>query len=336
MKVCANAFSHKRRSLALTAFVVIAAILDALACSFPTLKIGPPSPFSEVKKYLDNSRIKKLLISLFGDSLFRNEPGIIRTRYPRVFCILLRAGKGHLIQEFCRHDQFQDVRLPFSDLNCARDFPTDRADPGFWMKFYKEQWVFFAAEFRGGDVRLENERRLPFFPQGRLANEGSTTMTKTVIHKGYNFLRQPTSSNQGSSSHSRNTFVLKTYRTLDAYRSEVEAFRFYGSFEQNQTYNVLLEFTGSVILEDYFQQKKPRTKEEDIKYIIKFWRRLFDLAEAISILEATISDCARPRSQPPPYQIDVVTPESPRRDDALDQLNLELGLVVRDYWLLAL
>lgn len=196
MKVCANAFSHKRRSLALTAFVVIAAILDALACSFPTLKIGPPSPFSEVKKYLDNSRIKKLLISLFGDSLFRNEPGIIRTRYPRVFCILLRAGKGHLIQEFCRHDQFQDVRLPFSDLNCARDFPTDRADPGFWMKFYKEQWVFFAAEFRGGDVRLENERRLPFFPQGRLANEGSTTMTKTVIHKGYNFLRQPTSSNQ--------------------------------------------------------------------------------------------------------------------------------------------
>jgi hypothetical protein len=66
--------------------------------------------------------------------------------------------------------------------------------------------------------------------------------------------------------------------------------RVYGSFEQNQTYNVLFEHVDGGTLEHYFRRVKPPTKEEDI---VKFWGRLFYLAQAIRNLEAVNSDGRR-------------------------------------------
>lgn len=53
---------------------------------------------------------------------------------------------------------------------------------------------------------------------------------------------------------------------------------FYGSFKQDNTYNVILEYADKGNLEQYFRTVSPPTREEDK---IKFWERLFNLAKAL-------------------------------------------------------
>lgn len=95
-----------------------------------------------------------------------------------------------------------------------------------------------------------------------------------------------------------NTYVLKTYRYKDAkenYETEVKAFRalmpggalgksiidFYGSYEQDGSYNVLLEYADRGTLEDYLQSTPPPTRGEDI---YKFWKALFNVIKALNLI----------------------------------------------------
>ena len=95
-----------------------------------------------------------------------------------------------------------------------------------------------------------------------------------------------------------NTFVLKTYKTKDAEkycRAEVDAFTkiqsgnrhhhqciigFYGSFVRDGTYNILLEYANKGTLEQYFQTTAPPQSGKDI---LKFWRELFAVIQALYI-----------------------------------------------------
>ena len=99
--------------------------------------------------------------------------------------------------------------------------------------------------------------------------------------------------------HNNTVFVLKRYCTKDAendYNTEVDAFRkmrsptnsvniigFYGSFVQEETYNVLLEFADKGTLEDYFQNTPPPSSGEDI---VKLWRGLFDILNALVMIHS--------------------------------------------------
>lgn len=103
---------------------------------------------------------------------------------------------------------------------------------------------------------------------------------------------------QSSSIESQNTFILKTYRASDAKQYSIEVqrhvrlnensasissiIRFYGGFEQGQSWSLLFEDPDGGTLEDYFRAVKPPTNGEDI---FKFWRGLFYLAHAILRLE---------------------------------------------------
>ena len=92
------------------------------------------------------------------------------------------------------------------------------------------------------------------------------------------------------------TFVLKTYHSTGAaayYNNEVEAFRrlrpvkgasdpniihFYGSFIQNGTYNVILDFADRGTLEEYFRTVLPPTSKKDIEH---FWASLCGILKAL-------------------------------------------------------
>jgi serine/threonine protein kinase len=101
---------------------------------------------------------------------------------------------------------------------------------------------------------------------------------------------------QNSTPDYKDTFVLKTYHKTEAqayYYNEVEAFRrlrppkgssdpniihFYGSFIQNSTYNVILDFADRGTLEEYFQTVLPPNSGRDIEH---FWASLCGILKAL-------------------------------------------------------
>jgi serine/threonine protein kinase len=91
------------------------------------------------------------------------------------------------------------------------------------------------------------------------------------------------------------TFVLKTClaKNVHHHHDEVEAYkamgaeevalpnmiRFYGSWRQGDTYNMLLEYVGGGTLESFMEATDPPTRFEDI---LKFWVKLFDLVALLA------------------------------------------------------
>lgn len=55
--------------------------------------------------------------------------------------------------------------------------------------------------------------------------------------------------------------------------------RFYGSWIQNQTYHMILEYVGGGTLIDFFERTKQPSRYEDR---IKFWRKLLELIKPVS------------------------------------------------------
>lgn len=116
---------------------------------------------------------------------------------------------------------------------------------------------------------------------------------------------------QDSNHNHANTYVLKTYRFKDAkdsYETEVKAFKallnggslgksiigFYGSYEQNGSYNALLEFADLGTLEDYLQGTSPPTTGEDI---YKFWHALFNVIKGLKMIHDVRGNDASDSSQ---------------------------------------
>ena len=96
---------------------------------------------------------------------------------------------------------------------------------------------------------------------------------------------------QHSKDETDHTFVLKTYHDNDAhiyYMNEVSSFKrlrdcptmigFFGSFRQNGTYNILLEYADGGTLEDYFRNARPPNRGEDI---CNFWARFLGIVDAL-------------------------------------------------------
>lgn len=56
---------------------------------------------------------------------------------------------------------------------------------------------------------------------------------------------------------------------------------FHGSYVQDGSYNILLEYADRGTLEDYLQKTPPPTTGEDI---IKFWSALFKVIQALHLI----------------------------------------------------
>ena len=106
-----------------------------------------------------------------------------------------------------------------------------------------------------------------------------------------------------------NTYVIKTYRgplSKEYYDKEVTAFKrlrsypgcvghvvigFYGSYIQEDEYNIILEYANGGNLEQLLKSKDPPT---DSPGIFAFWEALLDLAKALVCIHDTKSDDGGP------------------------------------------
>lgn len=103
---------------------------------------------------------------------------------------------------------------------------------------------------------------------------------------------------QSTNSLCKHEFIIKTYDwhnllSADAYRNELNAFqtlglneeafrhivKFYGSFTQEESRNVILEYADQGTLEDYYQRIKNPMEEHDTT---DFWEHFFNLARGLA------------------------------------------------------
>lgn len=104
---------------------------------------------------------------------------------PKVFCILLDLKQGACIAEFVHNDSLHDSRLPLD--TCPKEFP--RVYPELFEDFRERQWKFCAPEMRNAnDLKFKDERILPFVERQRIAEGGSATNDKVIIHSDYDRL----------------------------------------------------------------------------------------------------------------------------------------------------
>ena len=117
---------------------------------------------------------------------------------------------------------------------------------------------------------------------------------------------------QSSQSQHANTYVLKTYDNNDTtakdfYKTEVDNFRrlrsgkcdpnllrYYGSFTQNGSYNLILEYADQGTLEDFFERVPPPSRPETI---YKFWHGLVEILSALDAIHNVSHDeSVKPRN----------------------------------------
>ena len=94
----------------------------------------------------------------------------------------------------------------------------------------------------------------------------------------------------------RNTFALKTYRTEDAkkyYETESDAFKhlrhlgrpppniiaFYGGFEREDTYNIILEYADGGNLNEFMRRAPPPINPNELSI---FWDQFFNIFHGLA------------------------------------------------------
>lgn len=105
--------------------------------------------------------------------------------------------------------------------------------------------------------------------------------------------------------------MLKTYTKQyrgRQYQAEVDAFLrlrkhkdlhsfigFFGSFEQGQTFNIILQYAAGGTLEDFFQSNEPPRTPQDI---FAFWRGLMEILHGLKFIHQ-VKDFENSRNSQP-------------------------------------
>ncbi|KAL9604134.1 MAG: hypothetical protein Q9219_000722 [cf. Caloplaca sp. 3 TL-2023] len=241
-------------------------------------------PISALNGYLrTNDRVENLLTWLFGRDWTKViDAETVRNHHLRSFSILLLIGHGKMIEYFVKYRSLQDHQLPYQTR--PKDFPHSSWDQNFFDRFYDNQWQFCPMSLEYNmDLHLEKEEILPILHKEELGRGGDAIAYKIVVDSEHNKLVPKQSSVPERRPHLFDTFVLKTYRGTDAKRrhqAERDAFvnlrynnsstpfiiTFHGSYVDDDTYNILIEYADLGNLEDYWRTTpKPSTKAEKIK-----------------------------------------------------------------------
>ncbi|KAF2204802.1 kinase-like protein [Delitschia confertaspora ATCC 74209] len=252
----------------------------------------PFIPYHVLRDYLDGGRLQEVL-SAYGQ---RDSAGTIQRKYLRVFAVLILIKKVEWIGYFLQQVHSDDSYLPFYPLEHPPYFLSpERID--FFEEFYKTQWQFCALKFEKEEMfsnrDYEPKQILPIIEKEPLKTGASCTTYKITLHDDYNLLF----AKDDNRTHKPKVFVLKTYsiefpQAKRYYHNEVDAFKnlmepkkveqnivtFYGSWRQDTTYNVLLEYADQGTLLDYFERNEPPEEAEDI---IKFWSAILDLVKGL-------------------------------------------------------
>ncbi|KAF1948009.1 kinase-like protein [Clathrospora elynae] len=252
--------------------------------------LRPFIPIHELRNYLIEARLRKLLLYVHRSP---NEWRGIRDSYLAVFAILLTIEKGAYISHFTRYDRLADSRLPLSNPD---EWPEDCKS--FFEAFDKAQREYCAKRLENGrlnDTSVPENTVMPFIKKEVLKKGPDSTVFRVEVHPDYNFLTRDDHNHPTT-----NFFVLKSCRADRSkfHNNEVEAYkalssqtssddvlqniaRFYGSWTQGDTCNMLLEYVGGDTLTRFFESNEPPTTEEDI---LKFWRNFIQIARPIARL----------------------------------------------------
>ncbi|KAL9125734.1 MAG: hypothetical protein Q9217_005105 [Psora testacea] len=258
-------------------------------------------PPSAVKEYLGaNQRVEDLLTSLFGKEASRIiDAEVIREHYIRPLAILLVIGEGPMIKHFVQYRSLQDHRLPYR--SCPEDFPFS-SDPNFFQHFHNQQWQFCATDLEYNmNLYLHKEEILPIIHKQEIGHGGNAVVFKIIVDEEYNKLVPQRWKMPERPPHLRNTFVLKTYRGADAkeqYKAEHAAFMnlrydgkpspfitaYYGSFIDDGTYNIVLEYADRGNFEDFIKTTPEPSTDGDM---IEFWDRFCSITHGLALIHGT-------------------------------------------------
>ncbi|KAL1635093.1 hypothetical protein SLS56_001845 [Neofusicoccum ribis] len=250
-------------------------------------------PFPKVSGFFKDSRqYRKILDALWPDTDIPIHPESVAQDYTTVFCILLCINKGHYIEKFARDDDLSDRKLPFTAMPST--FPISTPDEDFFGDFFRAQWHFCAPA-----LKYRMERRfgpnhiLPIVHKQPLGSGGSAQTFQIIVASAYDQLDPTTGDERAQNQRHAHTYALKTFHTRDAeeyYQNESRAYRlvaphrsagllnYYGCFEHDGSYNLLLEFADEGTLEGYFEKHEPPQTAQDI---YDFWCGMLGLAEAV-------------------------------------------------------
>lgn len=244
-------------------------------------------PRSVLRVYFTERKIKDFL-DLYH--IERHKWEAISNDYLAVFTILLLIGKGNFILSFLPYNNLSDAHLPF--YNCANWEPICH---DLFEVFTKDQWAFCAQELRPDrldDKWFHGDLIIPIITRSPLKSSDSTTF-KVEVHSDYNLLTSKALKGLDSPRY----FVLKSCRSdnTEVYANEVRGYRtlgqqkdistyiarFYGSWRQGDTCNILLEYVdggiGGNTLTDVFMGEHPTTEVD----LIKFWDKLVRVIEPL-------------------------------------------------------
>ena len=152
-------------------------------------------PFELIETYFSEEyHLLDVLSAVFpNEDPLPVEDSVVQDSYLKTLCILLSIGGARYIRHFVEHDGLSDVRLPHSSK--PRNFPISPSRPELWSDFYETQWMFCAAEMHYKvNNSLEPKLILPIVERTVLGQGGSAVISKIVLHKWFNKLRDSSSS----------------------------------------------------------------------------------------------------------------------------------------------
>lgn len=262
----------------------------------------PWVPLEKLCVYWDGERVAEVLSHIIPAPPMK----AIREQYLRVFTILVLLNKVNFINEFTSHG-LNDEYWPRSGVYSG--WPPTFSE--FFEDFQAMQWKFFPLEFNRHnliDRRIPADRILPFetvrpiqpIPVQAIHD---VTVSEVTIH-------EPSGRNVREGRRTGKYF-LKTYNLSEgdqdsAYRRENAAYtliestgssehivKFYGSFQQNGTGNLILEYVGGGTLSNYLRNT---LNPQSLHDIYDFWTSVSGLLHGLhKVHQATDAPSPSPR-----------------------------------------
>lgn len=246
-------------------------------------------PFSALQAFFTEEATGTLLRDTAGSS-HRIQPRKVVKDFLRVYSTLISIDKAIYFPHFYgNYDRLADAKLPFTNEHDWHD-----CCKPFFKEFYAAQWQFCARRFEidwMNGTWLKDEFILPIEKLECLKSGTDSSTYQIQLYPEYNSLG------------SVPQFVLKTckkdkaslhYNEVTAYETlsnqpdiQPHLARFYGSWVQGDTYNMLLEYVDGGNLTNFlFNNEPPDTPEATIK----FWKAFLEVAKPLARIHSPLHE----------------------------------------------
>lgn len=238
-------------------------------------------PLPRLQEYWTRQKISAILRSF--DTPLTLDIDTIRDEYLCIFSVLVKTSTTRRFLESIIRHNLDDTRWPMD--HCPAEYPwlDSQNSKEEFQDILEKQWTFFPLFLRRSklnDRTLQEKHILPFASYDYLKHCGSASIFKVEVPNHSNDLVPC------GHSADREVFVLKKYDLKDdqkSYETEVEAltmFRnspspnlitYHGSFRNESTGYLLLEYADQGNLEEFFSSQEHPQSAKDVEM---FWTSL--------------------------------------------------------------